>query len=135
MAYTNDPANSLVDRLRLKVGDTDEFDEGLTDETYLYLYDTTQNENRASLEALKMLVFHYAKYANEIVGRVETEDAQKYEHYKELLTLATKDPSFSFLQAGTAFAGGLNKFELNCPRSSNPFHLGEGSLANRTSLF
>ena len=57
MAFTNNPANSVVDRLRLKVGDTDEFEEGLSDETYEYLYNTHKNENRAALEALRMLVF------------------------------------------------------------------------------
>ncbi len=133
MSFTNDPLNSVTDRLRLKVGDIDPYDEGLTDEIYEYLYDKhNSNENRAALEALKMLVFKYANYVTEKAGGVFVKDNDKYVQYKELLDKVTKDPSFSFLEAGKPFAGGINLGErLNNP-SSNPFYVGQTSL-DRTS--
>jgi hypothetical protein len=130
MSYTNDPMNSVIDRIRLKVGDTDEVDEGLSDEVYEYLYESQgKNENRAALEALKMLVFKYARYITEKAGGLYVKESEIYDHYKELLDRATKDPSFSFLLAGVAFAGGINRQERLLTGSSNPFSLGEGRRA------
>ncbi len=129
MAFTNNPVNSVVDRLRLKVGDTDILDEGLSDEVYEYLYQANDsNENRAALEALKMLVFKYAKLVREEAGTVVAYENERYEHYKQMLDLVTKDPSFSFLLAGKAYAGGLTKEDRRMNPSSDPFRLGETTL-------
>lgn len=128
MSFTNNPAEVLIDRLRLKVGDTDEFEEGLSDETYEYLYSVHLNENRTALEALKMLVFHYARYVTEKAGGLFVKEAEKYDHYKQLLDLVTKDPTFSFLTAGKPYAGGITQSDLTYKQSLNPLHLGEGSL-------
>jgi hypothetical protein len=112
--------------MRLKTGDTDEFDEGLADEVYEYLYASNDsNENRASLEALKMLVFKYASYVTEKAGGVFVKENEKYEQYKNLLNLVTKDPSFSFLETGKPYAGGINLCKRLSEPSSNPFNLGE----------
>ena len=127
MAFTNNPVNSVIDRIRLKVGDTDEFDEGLSDEVYEYLYDTNNsNENRAALEALKMLVFKFAKYTTEKAGGLFVKESERYQQYKELLDKAEKDPSLGFISAPEGYAGGICTQERLATGTSNPFSLGEG---------
>lgn len=133
MAFTNDPVNSVIDRIRLKVGDTDNYDEGLADSIYEYLYTAnSNNENKAALEALKMLVFKYASYVTEKAGGLFVKESEKYQHYKELLERVTKDPSWSFLAAGVPYAGGIT-----CPRppTCNPIRLGEGTLAHTKNRY
>ena len=125
--FTNDPVNSVIDRMRLMVGDTDIHDEGLSDEVYEYLYETNgQDEKRGALEALKMLVFKYAKYVTEKAGGLFVKESERYQQYKELLDRAEKDPSLGFIGAPEGFAGGICTQERLATGSSNPFSLGEG---------
>lgn len=120
MSYTNNPASSVVDRLRLKVGDIDETDEGLTDEVYEYLYESKAgNENQAALEALRMLVFKYANYVTEKSGAFFIKEGERYTQYKAMLEQALKDPSFGFFTAGTGYAGGISKGELQANRMNS----------------
>lgn len=130
MSFTNDPTNSSTDRVRLMTGDIEDFDEGLTDEVYEFLIMQAEgNEKRAALEALKMLVFKYAKYVTEKTGNLFVSENQKYDHYKELLDRVTKDPSWSFLTAGTPYAGGIDLCERAITGTSNPFVLGGSYLS------
>lgn len=124
MSYTGDPANSVTDRIRLNVGDTDLYEEGLSDEVYNYLLDLNDNkEGLTSQSALKLLVTKYAKYADEKAGELEEKGSQKYSQYLELLDKVLKDPSYSFLSTGLPYVGGISNYErLNNP-SSNPFKL------------
>lgn len=131
MSFTNDPVNSATDRVRLLVGDIEDYDEGLSDEIYEYLIVKSDgNEKQAALEALKMLVFKYAKYVTEKAGNLFISQNQKYDHYKELLDKVTKDPSWSFLESGLPFGGGIYLEERIATCSSNPFHLGGSYLSN-----
>jgi len=57
MAYTNSPATSVTDRLRLNVGDIHPV-EILDDETYTYYYNKNeQNERRATRDLFTVLLF------------------------------------------------------------------------------
>jgi len=117
MSYTGDPANSATDRIRLCVGDTDTFDEGLTDEVYQYLLDKhASNEPLATIESLKYLTTKYANFIDEKTGGLFTRESDKYKHYRSLLDSFTKDPSLSLLSAGLPFAGGISisDQEANC---------------------
>lgn len=144
MGYTNDPANSVIDRLRLKTGDIDPYEEGLTDEVYEYVYlKQGLNENRAALEALRMLVVKYAHYCTERSGQYLIEAEEKYQNFKDLLDRAIRDPGYGFLpdlpdnglppvvdpddpSSSGGYAGGLTVRErYGENRSSNPLRLGE----------
>lgn len=132
MPFTNDPLNSSTDRVRLLVGDIEDYDEGLSDEIYEYLInDSGGNEKQAALKALKMLVFKYAKDVSEKAGNLVVSGNQRYDHYKELLDKVTKDPTWSFLDAGLPFAGGINLLERYTTGTSNPFQLGGEYLTSR----
>ena len=122
MSFTGDPANSVTDRLRLNVGDTDILEEGLTDEVYQFTLDKhVGSESLASLEALRYLVSKYANFVDEKTGGVFVRESDKYKQYKELLDRLTKDPSFSLLSAGLPFAGGISVSdqEANCANPDN----------------
>jgi len=124
MPYTDDPTNNPIDRIRLNVGDTDLYDEGLSDNIYTYLltkYDS--NEGQSSLEALKMLVNKYASYVDEKAGDLSTKDSQRYNQYRELLEKATKDPTQSFLKTGNPYVGGISLQDRLSNPSSNPFRI------------
>lgn len=130
MSYKLDPKNNPIDRVRLLVGDTDECDEGLSDDIYQFLLDTTKNEKQAALSALRYLVAKYASYVTEKAGGLFVKGSEKYQQYVELLDKITKDPSFSFLNAGSPFAGGISKEDIrlnsiNEDANRNPIREGQ----------
>lgn len=113
MAFTNDPVHNPIDRIRLITGDVNEFEEGLSDEVYQYVYDKhTQNENKAALECLQYLVNKYANYVTEKAGGLFTKESELYKQYKDLLDSYTKDPSKMLLTPGLPYVGGISKSEL-----------------------
>lgn len=132
MAFTNDPINSATDRVRMLVGDIEDFEEGLSDEIYEYLIsESGGNEKQAALKALKMLVFKYANDVSEKAGNLVVSGNQRYEHYKELLDKVTKDPTWSFMEAGLPYAGGIHLAERFATGTSNPFTLGGEYLTSK----
>lgn len=136
MPFTSDPTNNPIDRIRLMIGDTDECDEGLTDEVYTYLLTTYPTEKQAALEALKYLVAKYAGYVTEKAGGLFVKGSDKHKQYSDLLDKITKDPSFSFLKAGTPFAGGIYKDDmlansLNPNANRNPLHFGQFAITRQ----
>lgn len=116
MSYTNDPAFSNTDRVRLLIGDVDVDDEGLTDEVYTYVIDkhsgtedsTPQTEALAAVECLKYLVAKYANYVTEKTGNHFSKESEKYEQYRELLVLFTQDPRTALMRVGAPYAGGIS---------------------------
>jgi hypothetical protein len=127
MPYTGDPANSATDRIRLAVGDTDVYQEGLTDEVYAYLLSVNLNEARSTIGALKYLVAKYASYVTEKAGGLFIKESEKFEQYSKLLNRYTKDPSQMLLTLGTPFAGGISYSDLYS-NASNP----DNNLINAT---
>lgn len=144
MPFTNDPANSVVDRIRLAVGDIDEFEEGLSDEIYQYIVDkntenSVVNEGAASLEALRGLVAKYANYVTEKAGGLFVKESERYDHYRDLLELWTKNPTAGFMTIGAGFAGGIYKDSMdanlnNTNANRNPFRLGDKSSSGVPSF-
>lgn len=109
MAFTNDPLNSATDRLRLLIGDTDEYDEGYSDEIYQYVLDKNLgNENQSALELLRMLISKYANYVNEEAGGLVADYSDRFNQYKTLYDMLTKDPRNSIMRAGVGFTGGVS---------------------------
>ena len=113
MSYTNDPVNNPVDRVRLYTGDIDEYEEGLTDDVYLYVlgkYDGS--ETKAAVECLRYLVSKYASYVTEKAGGLFVKESERFEQYKKLLDMYTKDPRTMLYKAGTPFAGGISVSDM-----------------------
>ena len=107
-----DPANNLVDRVRIHAGDIDECEVELSNDLYQYFLDSNdQDVGLAAIQALKALVAKYANGMNTVEGDVEENFRQRFEGYKELLDKFTKDPTYSLLGAITPYAGGLSKTE------------------------
>ena len=117
MPYTSDPANSATDRIRLQVGDTDAFDEELSDGEYDYFLDITTSEAAATIKALEALVAKYAQYTRERTGQVEYYAQDKYKNYKDLLTDAL-DPRKGKLSVGAGVSGGVSKSRMKTVRSN-----------------
>ena len=111
MSYTGDPANSVTDRIRLVIGDTDVDEEGLTDEVIQYVLDTYISEPKSAIECLKFLVAQYANRVTEKVGGLFTKESEKFEQYKKLLDMYTKDPSTALVAFGV-YAGGISKQDI-----------------------
>lgn len=111
MSYTGSPATSATDRIRLIIGDTDIDEEGLTDEVVQYAIDNATSEPRAAIECLKFLVAQYANRVTEKVGGLFTKESEKFEQYKRLLDLYTKDPSTALIVFGS-YASGISKQDI-----------------------
>lgn len=113
MPYTNDPINSGSDQVRLLVGDTDIYEEALTDEVYNYIIskhtrpDGSTNGSAIVLEALQYLVAKYASFVTEKAGSLFVKESEKFQHYSQLQKKYTSDPRFSLMRAGIPFAGGI----------------------------
>lgn len=120
MSFTNDPANNPVDRLRLIVGDTDPYEVGLSNDVYNYVLDKNANdEKKSALECLKYLVSKYASYVTEKAGGLFVKESEKFKQYNDLYNRFTKDPSFSLLEAGLPYAGGISNSDIK-DNAENP---------------
>lgn len=117
MPYTGDPANSVTDRLRLQVGDTDVFEEELSDSEYRYFLDISPSESAAVVKVLEVLVAKYAQYTRERAGQVEVYGQDKYKNFKQLLDRAL-DPRFGKLRVGTGISGGVSKSRVKTVRDN-----------------
>jgi len=128
MPYTGDPANSLTDRLRLKVGDTDVFDELLTDEIYQYILDSTGDTARnevttpSVIQALEYLVAKFSNHVHEEAGDLEIWDTRA-EQYRDMLDKYLKDPRYGDGD-NLGFAGGISISDIKANK--------ENPDANRT---
>ncbi len=118
MSYTGDPVNNPTDRIRLNVGDTDPFEESLSDNEYAYALSLNTDENgvtneaQASIQALKWLVAKYADYVTEKAGTLFIKESEKFSQYKQLLESLTRDPSMMLLKSGEAYAGGISVSDM-----------------------
>jgi len=120
MPFTGDPANSATDRIRLIVGDTDICEEGLTDEIYTYLLDVNDDDEIVSaLAALRYLIAKYASYVTEKAGKLFIKESEKFEQYRKLLDLLTKDPRTAIMSQGLPYAGGISWSDY-CENLANP---------------
>lgn len=124
MSYTGDPLNNLIDKFRLKVGDTDEFEEILSDSVYEFILaengitapynPTTDIPPQAIIEALTYIVNRFANYSHEEAGDLEIWD-ERYDRYRNLLDNYLKDPRYGFA-TGVPFAGGISISDIEANR-------------------
>lgn len=114
MPYTNNPATSAIDRMRLTVGDVFCDMEYLQDDVYDYLLDKyTNNEGKASLEAARYILALLARNARERAGEIEVYGREFFQNYKEFLLLIVNDINFSTVTYNAIpFAGGISKSDM-----------------------
>ncbi len=134
MSYTGDPVNNPTDRIRLNVGDTDPFEESLSDNEYAYAISLNTNdegdvnEGQASIQALKWLVAKYADYVTEKAGTLFIKESEKFYQYKALLESFTRDPSMMLLKSGEAYGSGISVSDMRqrySDRDNNMSNIGE----------
>ncbi|MNF36760.1 hypothetical protein D3C85_607420 [compost metagenome] len=119
MPYTNDPANSATDRVRLLVGDIWPDIEMLTDNDYQYYLDKYGGkENRAAIDAARAILFKLARLTRERTGDIEVYGSEWFKNYKAALELMIKNPDLT-LSTLMPYAGGISKSDM-CSNDSNP---------------
>ncbi len=122
MPYTGDPATSLTDRLRLEVGDTDIYDEILSDGVYQYVLNGTGDTlsqpltTNAIIQSLRYIVAKFSSHVREEAGDLGIWDTRA-EQFNDLLDKYLKDPRYS-TDILTAFAGGISLEDIENNRCS-----------------
>lgn len=112
MAFTNNPATSAVDRVRLIVGDTMTEIEYLSDDTYEYLLTKhNNNETASALEAARYILGSLARYSRQRTGDIEVYGAEMFNNYKDFLVELLRNPQMLLDRAGV-YAGGISKADM-----------------------
>lgn len=84
--YTGDPENSILDRLRLLMGDTDTNDQQLTDEVLNYYLAQNNNEAvRAAIDAVNSLIAKYSRQVTASIENVSVSSGGIVTQYRKLL--------------------------------------------------
>ena len=118
MAYTNSPATSVTDRLRLNVGDIYSV-EILEDDVYTYyLTKNEDNERRATRELFTVLLFALSRYTRERAGDIEVYGSEYFRNYLDAVKLAITNPSIDSITA-IPFAGGISRSDM-ATRANDP---------------
>ena len=112
MPYTGSPSTNPIDRLRLNVGDIWADTEWLHDEDYQYFLDKNNgNENRATLDAARSLLFVLTRFTRERTGDIEVYGAEIFNNYFKALQLILKNPDIA-ISAAIPYAGGISKLDM-----------------------
>jgi hypothetical protein len=112
MPYTGDPSNNAIDRVRLAVGDIWDDMEMLTDADYQYFLDRNDgNENRATLDAARAILFRLTRMTRERTGDIEVYGGDWFKNYKDALLLILKDPNAA-ISLAVPYAGGISKSDM-----------------------
>lgn len=128
VAYTASPSTSVVDRLRLNVGDIHSV-EILDDETYTYYYTKNENnERRATRDLFTVLLFALSRYTHEKAGQIEVWGNEYFQNYLAAVKLAITNPSIDSITA-MPFAGGISRTDMDTRASDTdavdkPFYIG-----------
>ena len=129
MPYTGDPANNPIDRVRLAVGDIWDDMEMLTDADYQYFLDRNDgNENRATLDAARAILFRLTRMTRERTGDIEVYGGDWFKNYKDALLLILKDPNAA-ISLAVPYAGGISKSDMfandaNCDNVVREINIG-----------
>jgi hypothetical protein len=110
MAYSSDPKNNPVDRIRLMIGDTLP-DPILDDETYDYILEKYKNENRAAVAAAQMILFNLTRYTRERTGDIEVYGADYFNNYRKTLQDWLRNPQYGESLA-MPYAGGISRADM-----------------------
>lgn len=113
MPYTGSPSTSATDRVRLNVGDVWPDMEWLHDEDYQYFIDKNNgNENRATLDAARSLLFILSRYTRERTGDIEVYGGDIFSNYFRALELILKDSNIA-ISLAMPYAGGISRQDMH----------------------
>ena len=103
--------DSLLNQLRLQIGDTDS--EYITDGVLVYLLnENSNNVTSTAIKAVKIILADLAKLRDESVDEVYVKWSQVFDHYKEIYKNLIKSSGLS-VDAGAFWFGGASKAD-NC---------------------
>jgi hypothetical protein len=127
MPYTHDPANNPIDRIRLNVGDIWEDMEMLADADYQYFLDAANgNENRATMDAARAILFKLTRMTRERTGDIEVYGGDWFSNYMKALQLILKNPDIS-ISLAVPYAGGISRSDMQANRCDpDNFRIGIG---------
>ena len=101
--YTHTPGTSVLDAIRVELGDTHEHQHELDDEEILYAYSKEGSVNRAAARCCEMLAARYAKKEGFRGGSVQSEKRHISTKYHEMAKMfrmrGTTGGSFSYPSA------------------------------------
>lgn len=129
MPYTGNPRTNAVDRIRLAVGDIWDDMEMLTDDDYEYFLERNEgNENRATMDAIRAILFKLARMTRERTGDIEVYGSDWFNNYYKMLLLLLKDPNAA-LSLAVPYAGGISRSDmlrndLNCDNVVREINIG-----------
>lgn len=113
MPYSGSPSTSATDRVRLNVGDIWPDMEWLHDEDYQYFIDKNNgNENRATLDAARALLFALSRFTRERTGDIEVYGGDIFSNYLKALQLILKDPNIA-ISLAMPYAGGISREDMH----------------------
>ena len=108
---TLDLANSSIDRVRLRLGDTS-CPYILDDQSIeYYITKNSGNENRAYRELLTVVLFSLSRYTRERAGDVEVYGNEYFRQYYDAVKLALSNPELNYIVA-MPFAGGISRNDM-----------------------
>ena len=81
--YGGNPAASVIDAIRLEIGDTIEDEQLLQDEELEYFYEEEGSVLGAAARACEAIAAKFAREADLKVGDLSLSASQKAEHYRE----------------------------------------------------
>ena len=112
MSYTNDPTRD-IDRVRVKVGDTDTNNEYLSDDWYsYYLTQNSSNERLAAIDAAKSILAKFTSSTRAKLDQLEVYENQQFDQYLKWLKNFIEDPSISGLLSPVPYAGGVSESDM-----------------------
>ncbi|MGA9772358.1 MAG: hypothetical protein WBV94_25215 [Blastocatellia bacterium] len=105
MAWTYTDLSTDKDKVRLKIGDTDESDKQLFDDEISFQLSESGSVQAAATACALLLAGRYARQMNKAVGPFREDAADRYDHYTDL---AARLESQMATNGVTAFAGGIS---------------------------
>lgn len=125
---TLDLSNSAIDRVRLRLGDTN-CPYILDDQTIeYYITKNNGNENRAYRELLTVVLFSLSRYTRERAGEVEVYGNEYFRQYYDAVKLALSNPDLNYIVA-VPYASGISRNDMATNQQDTdsvdkPFYIG-----------
>lgn len=107
MSWTYDSADltTELNQVRLRIGDTNELDQQLSDEEIQSFIDMSSSVDGAVVLCLRSLAAKYARYTDKWVGNLKVLASQRHRHYLQQLEAATTASG----AIGVPSAGGIRR--------------------------
>lgn len=123
--FRNDPTRP-IDRVRIRVGDTSELNEFITDHWYeYYLCELEGNETLVAIEVAKAILVKFSGSTRNVVDQVEMYDNQKFEQYLVWIKEFINNPHLSGMRPPMPYAGGISKSDVQANRDNEDNNQGQ----------